>query len=246
MKTLIHEQNVIPGRANRFLAKFVDKIAISFEETSDYWNDYKSKIIITGDPLRKELELIDKKKALDFFGLKSGKFTILVMGGSQGSRRINFGFLRAISAIAGKEDLQIIHLAGCADQEQLKNGYKDLRIDLRLFDFLEPIQYAYNASDLAITRAGATSIAEIIFFGLPAIIIPYPFAYEHQTQNARVLEKKGCGVIIGDSELDGDSLSRNMREIINNPDRLKKMRSSYKDMGRLNANVLLAEAVLFL
>jgi UDP-N-acetylglucosamine--N-acetylmuramyl-(pentapeptide) pyrophosphoryl-undecaprenol N-acetylglucosamine transferase len=242
-KTLIHEQNVIPGRANRFLAKFVDKIAVSFEQTKGYLRDCSSKIIITGNPLRRQLEHIDKNKALDFFNLNGGKTTILVMGGSQGSRRINSGFLAAIAAMPGKEDLQVIHLTGAADIDSLKDGYKELDVTSRLFDFLEPMQYAYSASDLVVCRAGAITIAEIIFFRLPAIIIPYPFAYEHQTANARVLKEKNCGIILKDGELDGGSLNKSLQEIIN-PDRLKEMRSCYKDEVRLNANDLLVRAAL--
>ncbi len=246
IKTLIHEQNVIPGRANRLLAKFTDRIAISFAETGDYLKDSKRKIVLTGNPIRKELTRIDKSKALEFFGLSSGKFTILVMGGSQASHRINLEFLRAVSTIPDKSAFQVIHLAGRADLGLLEKSYKDLNIYFRLFDFLEPMQYAYSACDLVVSRAGATTIAEIIFFGLPAIIIPYPFAYKHQIANAKVLESLGAGIIIQDNELDMGILNKNIEELINNPARFKAMCSSYDDNSRLNANDLLADAVLSL
>ncbi|MDP3732623.1 MAG: undecaprenyldiphospho-muramoylpentapeptide beta-N-acetylglucosaminyltransferase [Candidatus Omnitrophota bacterium] len=246
MKTLIHEQNVIPGRANRFLAKFTDKIAISFAQTRDYFKDYRKKIVLTGNPIRKELNRIDKNKALDFFGFNSEKFTILVIGGSQGSHRINFGFLRTISAIADKSNFQVIHLTGSADYDFLKRSYRDLNINSRLFNFLEPMQYAYSACDLVVSRAGATTIAEIVFFGLAAIIIPYPFSYSHQIANAKVLETIGSGIIIQDNELDSDILRKNLENFINNPERIKAMRSNYSNISRLNANDLLAEAVLSL
>ena len=246
MKTLIHEQNVIPGRANRFLAKFTDRIAISFAQTRDYLKDYKRKVVLTGNPIRKELKRIDKNKALDFFGFNSDKFTILVMGGSQGSHRINFGFLRAVSAILDKSRFQVIHLAGIGDYALLKNSYKGLNINSRLFNFLESMQYAYSACDLVVSRAGATTIAEIIFFGLAAIIIPYPFAYRHQIANAKVLQTIGSGIIIQDNELDSDILSKNIENLINNPERIKAMRSYYDNVSGLNANDLLADAVLSL
>jgi len=243
VKTLIHEQNVIPGRANRFLAKFTDRIAVSFAQTGDYFKDYKRKVIITGNPIRKELSRIDKNKAFDFFGLDSDKLTILVMGGSQGSHRINLGFLRAVSAIPDKSSFQVIHLAGRQDLDFLKNSYKDLNINSRLFNFLESMQYAYSACDLVVSRAGATTIAEIIFFGLAAIIIPYPFAYRHQVANAKVLENIGSGIIIQDNELDSDILKKNIENLINKPERIKAMRSHYDNILKLNANDLLVEAV---
>ncbi len=246
MKTLIHEQNVIPGRANRFLAKFTDKIAVSFPETRDYLKDYKRKVVLTGNPIRKELIRTDKKKALDFFGFNSDKFTILVMGGSQASHRINSRFLHAVSAMPDKSGFQIIHLAGSGDYDLLKNSYEGLNIAFRLFDFLEPMQYAYSACDLAVSRAGATTIAEIIFFGLPAIIIPYPFAYKHQMANAKVLSNMGSGIIIQDNELDSDMLHKNIKELINNSDKIKAMRSRYDDIPRMNADDSLVEAALSL
>lgn len=246
IKTLIHEQNVIPCRANRFLAKFTDRIAVSFAETKEYLKDCKRKIVMTGNPIRKELKPIDKNNALDFFGLNRNRFTILVMGGSQASHRINIGFLKAVSVMPDKSGFQVIHLAGAADFDFLKKSYKDLNIDARLFNFLGPMQYAYSACDLVISRAGATSIAEIMFFGLPAIMIPYPFAYRHQTANAKVLESIGSGIIIQDKELDSDILKKNIENLINNNDRIKAMRSSYDNIPRLNANDLLAEVVLSL
>ena len=245
MKTLIHEQNVIPGRANRFLAKFTDRIAISFARTSDYFKGYTRKIIITGNPIRKELNRIDKNKALGFFGFRSGKFTILVMGGSLGSQRINSMFLKAVSAVPDKSGFQVIHLTGMADYDFVKDSYKDLNINSRLFNFLEPMQYAYSACDLVISRAGATTVAEIIFFGLAAILIPYPFAYRHQTANAKVLENIGSGIIIQDNESGSDIvLRKTIENLVNNPEGIKAMRSYYGNIFRLNANDLLAEAVL--
>lgn len=249
IKTLIHEQNVMPGRANRFLAKFADRIAVSFDETKIYLRGYQEKIVLTGNPIRKELEPIGKNRALDFFRLSNDKFTILVMGGSQGSRRINFGFLRAISAIAGKSRLQAIHLAGPSDYDLLQQGYKDaLGADIRLFRFLESqsMQYAYSACDLVVSRGGASTIAEIISFGLPAIIIPYPFAYEHQMANARILEKMGSAIIIEDSRIHEDVLQKKIEDFLKDPQKIKAMGANYNNICRLNTDELLVQEALSL
>ena len=243
IKTLIHEQNVIPGRANRLLAKFSDRIAISFEETKGHFEGSSGKIIFTGNPMRKELKRLDKNKALDFFGLGYGKFTILVMGGSVGSHQINIGFLNAISMISDKPKLQIIHLTGLRDYDLLKESYKDLSVNIRLFSFLDQMQYAYSACDLVVCRAGATTLTEIILFGLPAIIIPYPFAYEHQVSNAKVLESKGCAIIIKDNELEGNTLRQAIQDLSNSPDKMKNMRSHYDSIVRANPNDLLVSEV---
>lgn len=246
IKTLIHEQNVIPGRANRLLARFADRVAISFIETHDYFKDCQKKIALTGNPVRKELTRVDKNKALDFFEFNSDKFTLLVMGGSCGSHRINVAFLEAISTLSNKHSLQVIHLAGAGDYDLLKYSYRGLNVNLRLFAFLRFMQYAYSASDLVISRAGATTVAEIIFFALPAIIVPYPHAYRHQLSNAKVLARTGSGLVIQDDELDTDRLRQVIESLLGNPDRLKYMRSCYHNLLRANANDLFVDEIMSL
>jgi UDP-N-acetylglucosamine--N-acetylmuramyl-(pentapeptide) pyrophosphoryl-undecaprenol N-acetylglucosamine transferase len=246
IKTIIHEQNVIPGRATRFLAVFVDRVAISFSKTKDYLKIPESKIVFTGNPLRKDLKRCDKPKALDFFGFKEDKFTILVMGGSQGSHRINAGFLKAVSSIPSRSILQIIHLTGLQDYVFLRERYKDLDIKVKLFSFLEEMQFAYSIADLVLSRAGATTLAEIMSFRLPAIITPYPFAYKHQLANAKVLESLGSAIIINDEELETDRLRQLIQELINNPDKIKQMRYSYDSISLYPANELLVNEALSL
>lgn len=241
IRTLVHEQNVLPGRANRLLAHFADKIAVSFQETSRYLTCQRGKIVVTGNPLRKALVAVDKLKALDFFGLNPAKFTILVMGGSQGSRRINQEFLNAVSLMEDKSVFQIIHLCGSADYELLKDKYKTLDIKVALFSFFVPMHYAYSASDLAVSRAGATAIAELMFFRLPAIFIPYPYAGCHQYENARVVKERGCGFIIKDDELNAARLKENLESLLYNRDRLKNMAAAYAEFSSFPAADLLAD-----
>lgn len=243
IKTLIHEQNVIPGRANRILAKFSDKVAISFAETKNFLPGSSRKIVLTGNPLRKQFKVIDKNKALDFFGLNPDKFTILVMGGSAGSHRINLGFLNAVSQIQDKGNFQVIHLTGAGDYRLLEAGYRGLGMNFRLFAFLNQVEYAYSASSLAVSRAGATTISEMIFFRLPAIIIPYPFAYAHQASNAGILEDKGCAIVIKDARLDNDKLRQTIQGLIRNPEEIKQMRGRYDNIIMPKANDLLVDEV---
>jgi UDP-N-acetylglucosamine--N-acetylmuramyl-(pentapeptide) pyrophosphoryl-undecaprenol N-acetylglucosamine transferase len=244
LKTLIHEQNVIPGRANRFLARFADRIAISFSRTKDYFKDYSKKIVLTGNPLRKELVRIDKNKALDFFGFSNDKLTVLVIGGSQGSYPINMGFFRAVSALSDKHNLQIIHLTGRKDYDLLKHKYKELNISVRVFSFLNSMEYAYSACDIVLSRAGATTLTEIIYFKLPAIIVPYGYAYRHQMENAKILENIGSAILLEDDKLNTGILKDIIEDFINNPNKLKEISSYYDLIPRLNVNDLLLEAAL--
>jgi len=246
IKTIIHEQNVIPGKANKLLAKFADKVAVSFESTQGHLGVNRSKVIFTGNPRRPQLKKIDRARALGFFGLSDNKFTILVMGGSQGSHSINNCFPLALSMMRDKDKLQVIHIAGVKDRAELDNGYKSIKADTRLFDFLSQMQYAYSISDLAVCRAGASTIAELIFFRIPAIIIPYPFAYEHQLSNAKVLEKAGTCLVINDSELSPKILCQALEEFMDGRQKLESMRSGYDSFSEGDANQALVNAVLAL
>lgn len=246
IKTLIHEQNVVPGRANRFLARFVDKIAISFKQTTGYFRNIQRRIVFTGNPIRQDLKIIDRFKALNFFGFQNDRFTILVMGGSQGSQKINQIFRESLSLMADKGRLQIIHIAGSKDYDLINNAYKDLNLKIKIFSFLKQIHYAYSISDLAITRAGACTIAELIKFALPAVIIPYPFALRHQLSNAKVLEDSGSAILISEDRLNAKVLKNTLEELVNNQQRVKSMRLAYLNIQKDNVNNLLVDEALAL
>ncbi len=247
LKTLIHEQNVLPGKANRLLVKFVDKVAISFIETKKYLKICPEKIVLTGNPVFERLELVAKKEALEFFGLNENKFTILAIGGSQGSRSINSAFLGAIATMSNNYKVQVIHITGTADYDFLTKRYKDLSkiVNAKIFSFLKEMQYAYSACDLAVTRAGATTIAELLCFKLPAVIIPYPYAYNHQSENAKILQNLGAAVVIEDNEGMSQELKNILDGFVNNPEKIKVMRNNFNNYNvKSNAGDLLVNAAL--
>lgn len=245
IKTFIHEQNAVPGRANRLLAKFADKIAVSFDETIGYLQKHKNKTIVSGNPLRNSLCRIDKSKALDFFGFGADKFTILVMGGSLGSHKINMEFFKAVSLLKNKSVLQIIHLSGTSDYETLYESYRKTGINFSLFGFFDRIEFAYSASDIVIARAGATTIAEIINFSLPAILIPYPYAYRHQYRNAKVLEDKGCAVVFEEEKLSAQLLAEKLEDFVSNKEKLETLRAGYRNIkGPLGAGSILVNEIM--
>jgi UDP-N-acetylglucosamine--N-acetylmuramyl-(pentapeptide) pyrophosphoryl-undecaprenol N-acetylglucosamine transferase len=244
IKTLIHEQNVVCGRANKLLAKLVDKVAVSFSQTRYGLNIAEGKIVLTGNPLRKELARLDKKEALDFFKFKEGRFTVLITGGSQGSQRLNAVCLEALSAQQFRDNFQVIHISGAQDFEQLKARYAASGLDYKLFDFFPQMQYAYSAADLIVCRAGATTIAELQKFRIPAILLPYPFAYAHQLANARVLEDAGAAEVLLDADLSADKLQARLREYSVNPEELKARQDAYQKLPVLEAADRLASEVL--
>ncbi|MFA6216329.1 MAG: UDP-N-acetylglucosamine--N-acetylmuramyl-(pentapeptide) pyrophosphoryl-undecaprenol N-acetylglucosamine transferase [Candidatus Omnitrophota bacterium] len=243
VKIMLHEQNVVPGKANMFLARFAHRIAVSFERTKAFFKNAGHKIVVTGNPLRSGLVRVDKKKALEFFGFESGLTTLLVMGGSQGSHRINLSFLEAIAAMPEREKLQVIHLAGSGDLETVQKQYRDLKMRARVFAFIESMEYSYSACDFVVSRAGATTLAELLFFGLPALIIPYPFAYAHQRENASVLAEDLGAVIIEEQQLNASRMRTVIADFLRRP--LKNRTPSFDAEShiRLKADVtLVAEA----
>jgi len=227
INTLIHEQNVIPGRANRFLSRIADKIALTFSQTQEFLKAPGYKVRITGNPLRADLKILNKSQALEFFGFNKGKLTVLVTGGSQGSHKLNESCFKAFENFSFKDSLQIIHICGTADFSGLKEKYSRTGLAFKLFDFLQDMQYAYCASDLVISRSGATTVAELEKFMCPAVLVPYPFAYRHQLANAKVLEEAGQAVIINDEELSPEKINASLKKFLEDKEKLTNIRRSY-------------------
>jgi UDP-N-acetylglucosamine--N-acetylmuramyl-(pentapeptide) pyrophosphoryl-undecaprenol N-acetylglucosamine transferase len=244
VKTIIHEQNLRLGVANRMLAPFVDRIAVSFQQTKNRLKKYRNKVIVTGNPLRNTLVGLKREDRLKFFGFSQNKPILLVMGGSLGAHKINMQFLKAAGGLKSKLNLQIIHLCGDNDFDFLKNEYKKLNIAVKLFAFLDKIDYAYAVADLVVCRAGATTISEIIFCRLPSIIIPYPHAYGHQMENAEVLAEKGCAILIDDDQLDAKRLSEVIIELLNSSWRIDDMRLNFQRVQDMNMEHSLREVMV--
>lgn len=246
IKTVIHEQNVGLGIANKFLARFVDKIAISFDQTRESLRAFSKKTVLTGNPKCKDLISVGKEKALSFFGFSKDKFTILVMGGSQGSEKINKVFLETLSVIEDKRPFQVIHLSGINDYADLLGKYKNIDISFKLFEFFTYMHYAYSAADLAITRAGATTIGEIIASSLPAVVIPYPLAYQHQLINAKVLVDRGAAILIEDEALNASILKDTVMDLFRDPRKIDNMRLQYGQLKPVACQEDLSDLILSL
>jgi UDP-N-acetylglucosamine--N-acetylmuramyl-(pentapeptide) pyrophosphoryl-undecaprenol N-acetylglucosamine transferase len=243
---MIHEQNVVPGRANAMLLRFVDRIAISFEETKKYLGLYAKKAIFTGNPIRESLLKDDKTGSIKKMGLDPKKFTILVIGGSQGAHNLNKAFLKALSKMDKeiRQSLQIIHLTGVTDYGWANAAYKELFVEHRVHSFLDRIEEAYSASDLIVTRSGASAIFEIAYFGRPMILIPYPFALSHQSENARIFSAGGAAIEIDEKDLSGDLMKERIEELLKDRGKLSEMGESARRMSVPDSSRSLAEVVL--
>lgn len=243
MKTLIHEQNVTPGAANRFLMRFADGLAVSFPQTLRLCGALPARSVLTGNPVRSSLRRVGREEARRTLGLDPGAFTVLVMGGSQGSRSVNDGFIAALAGLPEDKRPQVIHISGPADCARVQDAYRSLALKAKVFSFLDTMEYAYSAADLAVSRSGATSIAEIAHFAVPAILVPYPHARMHQRENAAAFQvETGC-LVIQDEQLKSGLLGSFLSAFLEHPERVAAMRSQYGS-GRGSAAERLSDLTL--
>ncbi len=195
-KIVLLEQNSYPGITNRMLEKKADKIHISFEDSKKYFR-FKEKLFLTGNPLRINVNLSAKEDAVKSLGLSAYKKTIVVLGGSLGARTINYSIEKNINEFK-KLDVQIIWQCGEKYYEDLKK-YEDKNI--KVTAFIDNMGLVYSAADLVVARAGATTIAELAYLGVPTIFIPSPnVTDDHQYKNAKSIEDIGGAIVIKDNE----------------------------------------------
>ncbi|MFH0732219.1 MAG: undecaprenyldiphospho-muramoylpentapeptide beta-N-acetylglucosaminyltransferase [Candidatus Omnitrophota bacterium] len=246
-KVIIHEQNVTMGRANRFLSGMSDKIAISFDGPQ-YKKD--KRFIITGNPIRgqllKDLLALDKRGSRELLELGANRKTILVVGGSLGSHVINTTFLQMLNRLPDNilNDLQIIHLTGEAEFANVQSAYKDIKVKYKAYPFFERMGLLYKAADFAVCRAGASTVAELLHFALPAILIPYTGAGAHQVQNARFLEENSAGLVIEEKRLTPDTLKSSVLALLNDNERLSSLSRNAHSLANKDAAKNLAEIIL--
>lgn len=239
--TLIHEQNVVPGKANALLAKFVRRIAVSFPQTLGYFDGKKT--VLTGCPSHVPAAGVDREKVFKRFHLDPRRRTILVFGGSQGSRRINEGFMKSAEILKGVLDFQVIHICGKTDYRGMGDGYARLGIPFALFEFLEDIDDAYQAADLVISRAGAVTVTELALFLKPSILIPYPYAHGHQKKNAEILSGAGLGRMIEEKDLTPGVLKDMILDMLRTPWDIEAWKNRLREHFAVNAGQNLATEI---
>jgi UDP-N-acetylglucosamine--N-acetylmuramyl-(pentapeptide) pyrophosphoryl-undecaprenol N-acetylglucosamine transferase len=221
----IHEQNTIPGMANNFLGKFARKVFLAFPNSSSR----SSKTHVVGNPIERQKIDLDKKACYEKFNLDMQKKTLLIFGGSQGAFSLNSWFMDLLEEIRDLKDWQILHIAGRKDYERIKERYANFKIRSYVLPFLYPIDCAYRISDLAISRAGALSLSELSFWGIPALIAPYSYSKDnHQEHNARYFQERGGAYLLKPEEMRDDKFLGNFKELLNDSYKLKLMGEKMK------------------
>jgi UDP-N-acetylglucosamine--N-acetylmuramyl-(pentapeptide) pyrophosphoryl-undecaprenol N-acetylglucosamine transferase len=225
--TAICEQNSIPGITNRFLGRLVRRVFASFEESVRFFP--RKVTVVVGNPVR--TQILQKGK---WSQKKREGITILVFGGSQGARTLNLTVPRALGILA-RQDISIIHQTGEKDVEDVKKSYEWYGIRASVLPFIEDMASAYSQADLVIGRAGAGTLAEITAIGIPSILVPYPFAaYNHQLENARIVQRTGAAVIVEDKDVTPEKFAEILGGLLKN-DILEEMAKQAKSLGRPDA-----------
>jgi len=237
----LHEQNIKPGLANRICSYFAKKIFISFKESYDFFKS--SNVLLTGNPVR-----IAKKEKSEIYnkcGLSMQKFTLLCYGGSQGARSLITAIVSLLPEIL--ESWQVVLVTGKANYEFAQQSIKNLKFvcALKIFEYIDNLVELLKEADLVVCRAGAATIAELLFYKKKAIIIPYPAASDnHQVENAKVAENIGIGTIIKDDENLSRNLKKYLLDFMNNPDKIKEKNYEQKSKDGILPQKKMAELIL--
>lgn len=237
--TLIHEQNAFPGITNKILSRFVDKVAVTFDESKKYFKN-QEKVINTGNPIRKKIFNIDREEALKKLKLNENMPIVLSFGGSGGQKKLNDGILELIKQVSLSKDMQIIHVTGTRLYNEFIDEIKKEKIklndEIRILPYLYEMPEAMNSADLIVTSAGAITLAEISSIGAASILIPKAYTAEnHQEYNAKSFEEKGASLLILEKELDYINLKDQVYKLIKNKEKLNEMRKNSRKIGKRDA-----------
>lgn len=249
VKTAIHEQNAIPGMANKMLAARVDLVMLTFPDAGAKLRCRRQ--VCTGLPVRPEILTAEAAAARQRLNIAPRVPVLLAFGGSLGAASLNQAMLEFLS-LAKDEKMHILWACGKNKYEELERSVralpiKDARYTLQLFPYIYQMEDALAAADLAICRAGASTVSELQVLGLPAIMIPYPYAAEnHQHENAMALVRQQAALLVQDDELTGDVLYRQVRQLFEQPQQLQNMSANMKRLARADALDAILELLLAL
>lgn len=243
--TIIHEQNSVPGLANKFLARFVDAIAISFEAAASYFSDYKDKIVLTGNPRAQEVASVEYEPVLEDYGLDSSKPTLLIFGGSRGAKRINDTFLESSSDLSQKR-YQTLFVSGRAHYEDYERELfkKGLDNRVQITPYIDNMPQVFTNVDLVVCRSGATTLAELTAMGKASILIPSPnVTNDHQTVNANSLVDNKAALLLKEDELTSETFIKNVDKVMTDDEFRQSIENQAEKMGIPDASSRLIQLI---
>jgi len=239
----LHDSNVIPGRANRWLARFAEGVFVAFPEAQ---TRFKVPGRVTGTPVRQEFYAVDPAVARAALGLRAHDPVLLIMGGSQGAAGVNRLTLATLPQLVERfPRLQILHLTGTKDLAAVQTAYQRLGVNAEVQDFCAQMHHALGAATLTVSRAGGSSLAEIAATRTPAVLIPYPAAADqHQQFNAEALARTGAAVVVDERVESGAALGCRLIRLLDDSAALANMRERLAHWQPLDAAAQIAEALL--
>lgn len=243
IKTIIHEQNSVPGITNKFLARFCDKVAISMPTSKAYFP--QEKVVLTGNPRAQEVMETKKVTKADL-GLSKDKKLLLIFMGSLGAKYVNEAICKILPELAKRADLETIFVTGKIHFDNIikeANIYNNQQ-NIIIKAYVDNMPEYYQHTDLIICRAGATTLAEISAIGIPAVLVPSPYVTNnHQEKNAQALVNQGGAIMIKESELDEKLLVKQIFSLIADPYNLRLMKNKLKKSGIPNSCDLFIELI---
>lgn len=241
--SIIHEQNSVPGLTNKFLSRYVDKVAVCFEAAKEFFP--VEKVVMTGNPRASEVQRQDGIRGKLSAGLQTNKPAILVFGGSRGARPLNEAIIKALPELSTKP-YQILYVTGDVHYAEVQkeaelSGNPD---NVIIKPFIHNMPEVLAGIDLAVTRAGATTLAELTSLGVPSILIPSPYVTNnHQEKNARALSDNGAAELLLEKDLTSKKLVEQIDHIMLNKEMIANMKASSKKLGMPNAAARLYEVM---
>ncbi|MDR0854394.1 MAG: undecaprenyldiphospho-muramoylpentapeptide beta-N-acetylglucosaminyltransferase [Clostridiales Family XIII bacterium] len=239
IRTYIHEQNVVPGMANKLAEKYADKIFAAFPEAVDYFKK-KDKVIVTGNPVRDVFVNLDKIDYRQLLKIPDGETVILIFGGSQGANAINDAALDFITEIPAEKNISVFFITGKRSYWEVSEKLSRLDIKngkaVHVLDYTETIHEYFGAANLIVSRSGALTLSEIAVSGRASILVPSPnVTGNHQYFNAKMLADRGAAVIMNDEEIANGGLAAKIFELADDPEKLEKMGNLAKSAARTDS-----------
>lgn len=231
--TIIHEQNSIAGLTNKFLARYVDKIAISFAAVKKDFQKYSAKVVYTGNPRAQEVATVKQKADLAVYGLTNEQPTVLVFGGSRGAERINETIFALIDRL-DQQPFQTLVVTGERYYDELTTSHPEwlTHDQIKLIPYIDQMPEVLNTVDLVVARSGATTLTELTALGKPSILIPSPnVTHNHQQFNAETLAKEGAALMLLESELTAEHLFTAVNTLMTDQKTRQAMGERAKEMG---------------
>lgn len=247
---VIHEQNSVPGLANKTSAAKVKTVCVSLPVAIDAFRGKvgpDTQIVVTGNPVRQSVIRADRAEGRRNLGIPKDSTMLLVFGGSLGARHLNQGVAALKSKLLSRKDLYVIHSTGKGEYDSVVNELaltQDEAARWRVMPYIDRMGEALAAADLVLSRAGASSVAEIAALAVPSMLVPYPFATaDHQTTNARYLVDAGAAVLLPDEKIDAPEFEDDLLGLVDDPARRQAMRDAARGLAQDKAALALADQV---